>query len=123
MTDKKCEFCDKRGLPLLLVRDAVASNGTGAPRAPDLPIKLGEKAAYYSKRLVRSGYVYLYDEARKRWECYFVTAEGYFFKLMETPGVAPVMPAKPFNCPDEGHRAVASCITIAKRHHGVDRLQ
>jgi hypothetical protein len=113
MTDKKCEFCDKRGLPLLLVRDAVASNGTGAPRAPDLPIKLGEKAAYYSKRLVRSGYVYLYDEARKRWECYFVTAEGYFFKLMETPGVAPVMPAKPFNCPDEGHRAVASCITIS----------
>jgi hypothetical protein len=112
MSDKKCEFCDKRGLPLLLVRDAVASNGTGAPRAPGLPIALSEKAAHYSKRLLRSGYVYLFDEARKRWECYFVTTEGYFFKLLETPGVTPVVPAKPFNCPDEGHRAVASCITI-----------
>jgi hypothetical protein len=85
----------------------------GAPRAPDLPIEMGEKAAHYSKRLLRSGYVYVHDEARKRWECYFVTHEGYFFKLMETPGVTPVVPAKPFNCPDEGHRAIASCITIA----------
>jgi hypothetical protein len=108
----KCEFCDKRGLPLLLVRDAVAPAGAGAPLAPALPIELSAQAAHYTKRLLRSGYVNVFDEARRRWEAYFVTPDGYLFKLLQTPGVMPVIPAKPFNCPDEGHRAVASCITV-----------
>jgi hypothetical protein len=113
MTDpKKCEFCDKRGLPLLLVRDAVAAAGSGAPVSPALPIELASSAAYYTKRLLRSGYLNVYDEARKRWEEYFITADGYLFKLMNTPGVIPVVPTKPFSCPDEAHRALASCITV-----------
>ncbi|XYJ09693.1 T6SS effector BTH_I2691 family protein [Telluria sp. B2] len=112
-TSTKCEFCDKRGLPLLLVRDAVAAAGAGAPLAPSLPIELAPTTAHYTKRLLRSGYVNVYDEARRRWEAYFVTADGYFFKLLQTPGIAPVVPSKPFNCPDESHRAVASCITIS----------
>lgn len=109
---KKCEFCDKRGLPLLLVRDGVAAAGAGAPRGADLPIDLAASAAHYTKRLIRSGYVNVHDEARKRWETYFVTPEGYFFKLLQTPGVTPVLPVKPFDCPDQGHRAIASCITV-----------
>ena len=108
----KCEFCDKRGLPLLLVRDAVASAGAGAPLAPSLPIELSAKAAHYTKRLLRSGYVNVFDEARRRWEAYFVTADGYLFKLLQTRGVTPKGPQRPFNCPDEGHRAIASCITV-----------
>ena len=108
----RCEFCDKRGLPLLLVRDAVAPAGAGAPLAPLLPIELSGKAAHYTKRLLRSGYVNVFDEARRRWEAYFVTSDGYLFKLLQTPGVASVRPEKPFNCQNEGHRAVASCITI-----------
>ena len=108
----KCEFCEKRGLPLLLARDAVAPAGAGAPLAPALPIELDPKAAYYTKRLLRSGYVNIFDVARRRWETYFVTSDGYLFKMMGTPGVSPVVPAKPFNCPDEGHRAIASCITV-----------
>lgn len=109
----KCEFCDKRGLPLLLVRDAIAPAGAGAPPASGLPIELAPVAAHYTKRLLRSGYVNVFDEARRRWETYFVTPEGYFFKLLLTSTVTPVVPSKPFNCPDEGHRALASCITIA----------
>lgn len=108
----KCEFCDKRGLPILLVRDAVAPAGAGAPLAPHLPIELGTKAAHYTKRLLRSGYVNVFDEARRRWDAYFVTSDGYLFKLLRAPGVTPIRPEKPFNCPDDGHRAVASCITI-----------
>jgi hypothetical protein len=109
---KKCEFCDKRGLPLLLVRDAIAPAGAGAPLAEQLPIALDPRAAHYTKRILRSGYVNVYDEARKRWETYFVTPDGYFGRTLQTPGVPTVGPAKPFNCPDEGHRAVASCITV-----------
>lgn len=111
--DKKCEFCDKRGLPLLLVRDAIAPSGVGAPQAPDLPIKLASQAAYYTKRLLRSGYVNIYDEVRRRWEEYFVTVDGYLFKLTDTPGIIPPVPSKLFNCLDETHRAVAGCITIS----------
>lgn len=113
MTDtKKCEFCDKRGLPLLLVRHAVAPHGAGAPLGATLDIELPGGVAHYTKRVLRSGYVYVYDEARKRWEAYFVTADGYYAKFLMTPGTTPVVPAKPFNCPDQGHRAVASCIMV-----------
>lgn len=110
---KKCEFCDKRGLPLLLVRNAIAAVGSGAPLASALEIELDARAAHYTKRLLRSGYVNVYDEARKRWESYFVTPEQYFFKISETPGVVPVLPAKPFNCPDQGHAAIASCVMVS----------
>jgi hypothetical protein len=108
----KCEFCDKRGLPLLLVRDAIAPAQGGAPAAGDLPIKLGPSAAHYTKRLLRSGYVNVYDESRKRWESYFVTCDSYMFKLNSNTPTVPIVPVKPFNCPDEGHRALASCITV-----------
>lgn len=111
-TTKKCEFCDKRGLPLMLVRDAVVPADAGAPLGPQLPIEVPAHAAHYTKRLLRSGYVNVYDEARKRWDAYFVTPDGYFFKMTVTPGVIPVKPEKPFNCPDEGHGAVAGLITV-----------
>ena len=109
---KKCEFCDKSGLPILPVRYAIASVGTGAPQTSVPKIPLGDKTAHYTYRLVRTGYVYLYDQARKTWECYFVTKEGYFFKIDVKPSVIPVLPAKPFDCADERHRAIASCIMI-----------
>lgn len=112
-TPNKCEYCDKRGLPLLLVRRGVAAANTGAPLASQLPIALPAGAAHYTRRLIRTGYLNVYDEARKRWDSYFVTPDGYFFKLQQTPGVKPVVPAKPFNCPDMGHRAIASCITVS----------
>lgn len=108
----KCEFCDKRGLPLLLVRDAIAPAGSGAPLAEQLPVALDAHVAHYTKRLLRTGYVNVYDEARRRWDAYFVSPDGYLFRILQTPGVATVVPTKPFNCPDEAHRAVASCITI-----------
>ena len=111
-TTRTCEYCDKRGLPLLLVRDGVAPAGGGAPLTNDPQIELALGAAHYTKRLLRTGYVNVFDEARKRWETYFMTAEGYLSKMASTAGVTPVLPAKPFNCPDEGHRGIVSCISI-----------
>ena len=107
-----CEFCDKRGLPLLLVRDGVAPASGGAPLTNDPHVELALGAVHYTKRLLRTGYVNVFDEARKRWETYFVTADGYLSKMAQKVGATPVVPAKPFNCPDEGHRAIASCISI-----------
>lgn len=108
----KCEFCDKRGLPLLLVRDALVPVKTGAPVSSDKPFDVPEQIAYYTRRVLRNGFVNVYDEARKRWEVYYVTGDGYFFKMPLRSGVFLAKPNKPFNCPDAGHRAVASCITV-----------
>jgi hypothetical protein len=109
---KKCEYCDKVGLPILPLRYAIAPQGAGAPKSTTLTTALGDKAAHYTRRLVRSGYVYLFDKARDTWECYFVTADSYFFRIDHRPGVTPILPKKPFDCPDEAHRAIASCIMI-----------
>lgn len=110
--ERKCEFCDKRGLPLLLGRYAIAPQGSGAPEATGLSVPLTGKAAQYTRRLLRKGWLYVYDEKRDRWECWYVTPDGYCFKVDETPGKPLVLPTKPFNCPDVGHREVASCITV-----------
>jgi hypothetical protein len=109
---KTCEYCDKRGVPLIPLRYGVARAGGRSPKAEGPTVPLPNDAAHYTRRLLRSGYLYVYDEVRKLWEEYFVTPDGYFFRLMSTPGVPPVLPAKPFDCPDVSHAALASCITI-----------
>jgi hypothetical protein len=108
-----CEYCDKRGVPILPLRYAIAFSNTGAPQVTNKPsIEITAAAGQYTLRTMRSGYLNVFDEARKRWDEYFVTPDGYFFKIHKTKGQPLVLPKKPFNCPDEGHRAVASCITI-----------
>ena len=116
-TPSKCEYCDKRGVPILPLRHAVVAGEAPTPCVADGAVALATGAARYALRLLRSGYLYVYDEARDKWTCYFVTGDSYFVRLSETPGIPPVVPKKPFDCPDEGHRALASCITIpdAKR--------
>ncbi|MEJ7807227.1 MAG: T6SS effector BTH_I2691 family protein, partial [Telluria sp.] len=111
-TEEKCEFCDKRGLPLLLVRDAITPSDSSAPQSADHPFDLPAHAARFTRRVLRAGFLNVYDEARNRWEAYNVTADGYFFKMPLKPGTIPVKPSKPFNCTDLGHRAVAGCITV-----------
>lgn len=114
LASKKCEFCDKRGLPLLLVRDAVIPARSGAPETKGPPIALPPTTAHYTKRLLRSGYVNVYDEARQRWDCYFVTPEALLYKLSLTSILAPLLTQTgPFNCTIEGHREAAGCITIS----------
>lgn len=114
LASKKCEFCDKRGLPLLLVRDAVVPARAGAPETKGPPIALPSTTAHYTKRLLRSGYVNVYDEARQRWDCYFVTPEALLYKLTLTSILGSLLtPTGPFNCTIEGHREAAGCITIS----------
>jgi len=115
-----CDFCDKRGLPVLPVRYAIAEEGSLAPQltAPLAVHDLGGKKiplegrAYYTTRLLRSGYLYVYDEARKRWEAYFVSERGYFLGFDIKQPMSPAVTAAREPCTDEGHREIAACVTI-----------
>lgn len=115
--EPSCEFCDKRGLPVLPVRYATAPKAAGAPitRALDADgkeiIGLGSYA-HYTRRLLRNGYLYVYDEARKRWEGYFITDSAHFMRFHVGKPVPPVYTADKKPCDRAGHQEVAGMITI-----------
>lgn len=109
----KCEFCDKQGLAVLPVRPALAADGAHAPAPPQdmfagaqgIPVK----PAAYTLRHLRPGYLYTYDEARKRLDAYAVTEGGYLYKL-DPKETAPSN--LKFSCAPEKCGTVASCVTV-----------
>ena len=115
--EPSCEFCDKRGLPILPVRYATARSTAGAPltRALDADGKgmtgLGSHA-HYTRRLLRNGYLYVYDEARKRWEGHFITDSAHFMRFQVGKPVPSVYTADKKPCDRAGHQEVAGMITI-----------
>lgn len=126
MCKNPCETCTKEGLPLLLVRYAVMPSQAGAPKlrgtldAPELNrVDLG-KGAHYGLRLLRSGYVYVFDEARKHWDEYFATADGFLTKLpvrILAFKAKPLQPATEFACARNGVAPLAGLITIRNPKH------
>jgi hypothetical protein len=119
-----CDFCEKQGLPLLLTRYAIAPVESKAPR---LSGTLGGKTlnatplsakAYYSLRLVRSGYVYVYNKTLDQWQEYFVTEDGYYFAMPARNANKPrPTPPKDFRCARSEHAHLASVITILNPKH------
>ncbi|MBP7485767.1 MAG: hypothetical protein KA781_10705, partial [Aquabacterium sp.] len=120
MCDNPCETCAKEGLPILLARYALMPTETGAPKLngtlddPDLgKVPLGQ-GAHYGLRLLRSGYVYVYDEARKHFDEYFVTADGFLSKM--PPRIWALkqhhQTATEFRCARNGAAPLAGVITI-----------
>jgi hypothetical protein len=121
-----CETCAKEGVPLLLTRyalmpaDAQAPKLSGHLNAPELAqVPLGD-TAHYGLRLLRSGYVYVFDEKRKHWDEYFVTSDGVLakrpprilaFKVQQVP------PATEFACARNGAAPLAGVITIRNPKH------
>lgn len=89
---------------------SAAPAGAAAPAQAPAAIELSG-AAHYTTRLLRTGYVYVYDEARTQWEGYYVTENGYYFKLQAKASVPEKVPAK-FSCQTNGHPEVAACITV-----------
>ena len=122
--DTPCETCKKEGLPLLLTRYAVHTKETNAPQLSDrlgggplASIPLGSHAQY-GLRLLRSGYVYVFDEARKQWDEYFVTADGFLTKLPPRPQTGTrAAPATAFACARNGAAPLAGVITIRNPKH------
>lgn len=124
MCESPCETCKKEGLPLLLTRYAVHTTETKAPAlsgklggAPLASIPLGDHAQY-GLRLLRSGYVYVHDEARKHWDEYFVTADGFLTKLPPRPKTGTrAAPATEFACARSGAAPLAGVVTIRNPKH------
>jgi hypothetical protein len=119
-----CEFCEKQGLPLLLTRYAIAHQDNQAPRLsgqlggqPLNAIPLSGKA-HYSLRLVRSGYIYVYNKTFDQWQEYFVTEDGYYFTMPARNANKPrPTPPKDFRCARGEHAHLASVITIQNPKH------
>jgi hypothetical protein len=107
-----CDFCDKRGLPVLLVRQAAALGG-GAPQwAPPLASSDAGSEALCTARLLRSGYVYVFDEARHRWEGYYVTPQAYLMKFSVDQPMPAIYAGCLEPCERSGHREIAGCVTV-----------
>ena len=94
MTTKGCPLCDRQSLLIYPVRYALACP-RGAAKAPALSgnFKIDGRAppsvgtAKYTLRALREGYLYTYDEKRKRLSAYMVLEDGslWYFPPDTTP--------------------------------------
>ena len=123
-TADTCPFCDKKGLPILPLRYAVAR--ADIRHAPPLQapfgqgvqdIALPEQEAHYTLRLLRAGYLYMFDERRGEWTAYVVTREGYLFEFDPHASVAPEVHDIHFACSRAGDAPVARCVTVKDAKH------
>lgn len=81
-----CSFCKKSGFPVLPVRYAVARSDIDTGKAPELPndLKTGmlseidlPSGQHYTLRLMREGFLYLFNVVRGRWQGYYITEDGF----------------------------------------------
>ncbi len=124
--EPKCAFCDKVGLLVMPARYAIAPLSLGLPSV-SAPLKVEDVAssvgkgkkqdvtlhasAQYTSRLLRCGYLYVYDEKRERMHAYWITEDGYYMGFPIEAGIsAQAKSATP--CSFEGHRELAGCIAI-----------
>ncbi|WP_139300380.1 T6SS effector BTH_I2691 family protein [Nissabacter archeti] len=86
-----CGFCSREGLPILLVRPGVADQQDTVPDLPEsvVPPVAAQGHSKYTGRLLREGYLHVYDEMINLWTEYYVTAKGYYYPL---PGSGDVPP-------------------------------
>lgn len=111
-----CPFCEKVGLPILPVRYAVARKD-GAATAPPLgtpfeqSITLPEENAHYTLRLLRDGYLYVYDEGIDWWSAYVVSSEGNLFEF-DIQAKSPPDIGDKHPCSSGSDPYKARCITV-----------
>ena len=125
MCSNPCETCAKEGLPILLTRYALLPSEANAPKltgqlvSPELQkVPLGS-TAHYGLRLLRSGYVYVFDEKRNHWDEYFVTTDGCLSKMPPRIRALKMQhrPATEFQCARNGGAPLAGVITIRNAKH------
>ncbi|CAB3751499.1 T6SS effector BTH_I2691 family protein [Paraburkholderia solisilvae] len=121
-----CAFCDKQGLPILPVRYAIARADMG--HAPVLPatfkadvaaIDLPADTARYTLRLLRPGFLYVFDEQRNEWSGYVVNEQSYLYAFDVHAKSPPQVGNKTFNdaCKAKSDPYKARCITVKDAAH------
>lgn len=118
---KTCTICDQRGLPILPLRYAVARNDVAAgQRAPDLQkpfddgvtgVSLPGENADYTLRLLRPGYLYVFNEKRGEWKAYVVNDQAYLLEF-DAHGKAPPNVGDAKACARMRQSAGARCVMI-----------
>jgi hypothetical protein len=115
-----CPFCDRSGLPILPLRYAVARTDLGG-KAPDIaaPFDAGKfalpvESAKYTLRILRPGYLYVFDEVRGEWTAYIVNGQGLLYQFDIHAKVPPQVPDKTFNeaCVRKADPYLARCFTV-----------
>ena len=89
-----CNFCTRQGLALLPVRPGIKGLDD---HVPDLPANFtpppvtaqGETA--YTSRLLREGFLYIWNEMAGSWINYYVTQKGFYYPLPESGNVPPTV--------------------------------
>ncbi|ERT13053.1 T6SS effector BTH_I2691 family protein [Photorhabdus temperata] len=92
MINPGCSFCTRKGLPVLLVRPAIKAQGDGIPDLPaniQMPPVEKKGETGYTTRLLRAGFLYIWDELVSGWINYYITDEGYYYPLPEHGKVLP----------------------------------
>lgn len=114
-----CEICDQKGLPIMPLRYAVARNDfeTKAPSlrepfgADVTSIALPDEHAKYTLRVLRQGYLYVFNEKRGQWRGYVVSQGGFLLEYDLEAGPPPdVGTAKP--CARMSKSASSRCVMI-----------
>ncbi|WP_353241877.1 T6SS effector BTH_I2691 family protein [Providencia sp.] len=118
-----CKFCTRTGLPILPVRPAIMSQHDILPLLPDnihVPVPAQGETAY-TLRLMRSGYLNIWDEFGKAWINYFVTEGGFYYPLPENGDVPDdVASGKIKPCIDQpAELAKASLVTLPMMPQGM----
>lgn len=118
---KTCPICDQRGLPILPLRYAVARcDGSVKERAPGLQMPFGDgvqdialpaDSAHYTLRLLRPGYLYVFNELRGEWKAYVVNDQAYLMEFDIHSSTPPdVGDAEP--CERMQNSAAGRCVMI-----------
>ncbi|MEN7531890.1 T6SS effector BTH_I2691 family protein [Cupriavidus sp. DL-D2] len=123
INESSCPFCDKKGLPILPVRYAIGRTDRG--NAPSLPAGFGEgvtaiklpDTARYTLRLLRSGFLYTFDERRKEWRAYVVNGQSYLYEFdarAKAPPSTPILENMTFSdaCKAKADPYKARCFTV-----------
>lgn len=122
-----CSFCRGEGLPILPVRYAIARTDSKipAPRAPVVNGPFGEGVTDvatlpdgqdYTLRLMRAGFLYVYNEAAGTWSGYVVTEKGYLYayvKEIEHSLLVAMDPANPNSALDKKLEPPAMCVEFS----------
>lgn len=93
-----CRVCQRSGLPIMPLRYAVTrtdgSDQAGQPPGPEVPGNIEDanlaatplpEGQRYTLRLLRAGYLYVFNELRGRWMGYVVTEKGYLIEYVNLP--------------------------------------